>query len=64
MKITICLNEINSSGGVIQHLHDAVADEVIALERISIKWMTTKEFSNGSLIGYQHVGRFGNWKKI
>ena len=56
-------SRINSCGGVIQYVKDAVANEIIAVDRISIKWMVTKEFSNGNLTGYGHVTQFGNWEK-
>ena len=46
---------INDNGGVIQYVKNAKVNEVVAMERISIRWMIMKEFSNGNLTGY---GRF------
>ena len=55
-------SRINNCGGVIQYVKAAVANEIIAEERISIKWMTTKEFSNGNLKGNEHIDKIGNWR--
>ena len=52
---------ISNSGGIIRHYSEAVANEIIALERISIKWMIKKEFSNGNLTGSGRAIRYGNW---
>ena len=55
-------NRITKCGGVIKYVKDAVANEVIARDRISIKWVVAKEYSNGNLTGYGHVSQIGNWR--
>ena len=55
-------NRIYKTGGVIQYVKDAVANEIIARDRISIKWVVSKEYSNGNLTGYGHVSQIGDWK--
>ena len=52
---------IHTNGGVIKYVTDALAYEVIAMERISIKWVINKEFSNGNLSGFGLFDQFGKW---
>ena len=52
---------ITNSGGVIRYFKEAVANEIVAMERISIKWVIKKEFSNGNLTGFGRATKYGNW---
>ena len=57
---TELFNRICNSGGVIRFVEDAVVNEIVAQERISIKWMLAKQFSNGNLAARGQITEFGN----
>ena len=59
---TELFNRICNSGGVIRFVEDAVVKEIVAQERISIKWMLAKQFSNGNLAARGQITEFGNPK--
>ena len=58
---TDLFSRIRISGGVIRYVHDAIVSEVVAQERISIKWMLAKQFSNGNLVAHGHIAAYGQW---
>ena len=52
---TDLFSRISNSGGVIRYVKDAIVREVVAPERISIRWMLAKQFSNGNLAARGHT---------
>ena len=52
---TDLFSRICNSGGVIRYVKDAIVKEVVAPERISIRWMLAKQFSNGNLAARGHT---------
>ena len=56
---TDLFSRIKISGGVIRYAKNALVSEVVAQDRIRIKWMLAKQFSNGNLAARGHVAMFG-----
>ena len=56
---TDLFSRIKVSGGLIRYAREAMVCEVVAEERIRIKWMLEKQFSNGNLAMRGHISAFG-----
>ena len=59
---TDLFSRIKLSGGVIRYALEAVVFEEVPKDRIKIKWMLAKQFSNGNLAARGRISAFGHWK--